>query len=292
VKYLFFIVILLPYLLASDFSQENNETKIKSSDLKSGMDKWLDHDFGLKPYRANYLLPYGYADKKYNAPLPTVEYENSEAELQVSLQLRVARDLLGLNEEYFLSYTQKSFWQIYAKSSPFRETNYNPEAFVIFPINDEDNYFRFISLKFAIAHISNGQPDTRDVLLEDGTHLGNLSRSINFVYTTLRLQHKSLFLDLKTWLPLPEDPEENDNPDLMDYTGYASAKVTYFYNENMFTFKIRGSTKTGNGYLEGTYSYPVLQNYFYLKVFSGYGESLIDYNNYINKVSVGFSFSR
>jgi len=290
-RYLFLLVLISP-LWALDPCEEDVIEKIESPSVKSSMSKWLDHDFGLKPYRANYLLPYGYADKNYDAPLPTVEYENSEAELQVSLQLRVAGDLLGLNEEYFLSYTQKSFWQIYAKSSPFRETNYNPEAFVIFPITDEDNYFRFCSLKFAIAHISNGQPDTRDVTLTDGSYLGNLSRSINFVYTTLRLQHNSFFLDLKTWLPLPEDPEENDNPDLMDYTGYASAKVTYFYDAHMFTVKVRGSTKTGNGFIEGTYSYPVLQNYFYLKLFSGYGESLIDYNNYINKVSVGFSFSR
>ena len=291
-KYIGFFLLFVTSLWADAACKIEAVEEIKSEKVKSSVSKWLDHDFGLKPYRANYLLPYGYADKKYNAPLPSVEYENSEAELQVSLQLRVSENLLGLNEEYFLSYTQKSFWQIYAESSPFRETNYNPEAFVIFPISDDDNYFRFCSLKFAIAHLSNGQADTREVVFADSNHLGNLSRSINFVYATLRLQHKSLFLDLKTWLPLPEDPEKNDNPDIMDYTGYVSVKGTYFYDDHMFTLKLRGSVKTGNGYLEGTYSYPILQNYFYLKMFSGYGESLIDYNNYINKVSVGFSFSR
>jgi phospholipase A1 len=33
-------------------------------------------------------------------------------------------------------------------------------------------------------------------------------------------------------------------------------------------------------------------SFWYVKVFSGYGESLIDYNRHINKLSLGFSFSR
>jgi phospholipase A1 len=289
-RYLFTIILIYISLNAQEDSSLT--TKPKEKEEKSSMQKWLDHDFGLKPYRANYLLPFGYASKEYTSPLPTVSYKNIEAELQVSLQLRVAKDVFGFDEEYYLSYTQKSFWQIYIDSSPFRETNYNPEAFVIFPIRDEDNYFKFSALKFALAHTSNGQPDTKGVVFEDGKSLGNLSRSINFVYATLSLEHKSLFLDIKTWIRIPEDTQNDDNPDITDYTGYSSLKLTYFYNKNMFSLKVRGNISTGNGYVEGVYSYPVLQNYFYIKAFSGYGESLIDYNNYITKASIGFSFSR
>jgi phospholipase A1 len=291
-RYIIIFLLLAFSTLAAKVCDTNSTEDPLIPNLESSMTQWLHHDFGLKPYRTNYLLPFGYANKEYYSPLPTMKYSNAEAELQVSLQLRIFKDVLGFNEEYFLSYTQKSFWQIYVESSPFRETNYNPEAFVIFPLNDEDNYFRFYSLKFALAHISNGQADTQDVILADSSSLGNLSRSINFVYSTLRLQHKSLFLDLKTWVRIPEDPETDDNPDIMDYSGYASAKLTYFYNDHMFTLKGRGNFGTGKGFVEGTYSFPLLRNYFYLKLFSGYGESLIDYNNYVSKVSVGFSFSR
>lgn len=266
--------------------------EVENLTTKSSMQSWLDHDFGLRPYRPNYLLPYSYREEAYVSNIPTVEYKNVEAEMQISLQLQVAHDIFGLGEKYYVSYTQQSFWQIYANSAPFRETVYNPEVFVIFPISDDDNYFRFRHLKFALAHRSNGQPDTTDVTFSNNVDLGNLSRSINYVYTTLRLQHEILVLDLSAWIPLPESDETNDNVDIMNYTGYTSAKLTYFWGDNMFTLKGRGNVETRKGAFEATYSYPLVYNYFFAKVFTGYGESLIDYNNYITKFSVGFSFSR
>ena len=114
---------------------------------------------------------------------------------------------------------------------------YNPEAFVIFPIKDDDNY----------------------------QSLGNLSRSVNYVYTTLSLQHKSILLDLKAWIPFPEDPQKSDNLGLMDYTGYTSAKITYFLDEQMFTLKGSGNFATRKGAVEATYSYPLIHNYFFIK---------------------------
>ena len=272
--------------------QTCNLEEVRGIQTKSSMQKWLDHDFGLRPYRANYLLPFAYSTKVYESGIPTVEYKNAEAEMQISLQLRVMHNVLGFDEEYFVSYTQQSFWQIYAKSSPFRENTYNPEAFVIFPIHDDDKYFRFRSLKFALAHKSNGQPDTEEVVFSTGDVLGNLSRSVNYVYSSLRLQHNSVVLDLTAWIPFPESEDTNDNKDLMDYTGYTSAKMTYFLHDHMFSVMGRGNFTTHKGAVEATYSYPLIHNYFYMKVFSGYTESLIDYNNYITKFSVGFSFSR
>jgi len=294
-KYL--ILLLTLSILLYGAKQESDETcdleEVENITTKSSMQNWLDHDFGLRPYRVNYLLPYGYRDEAYESNIPTVEYKNIEAEMQISLQLQVANDLLGLGGKYYVSYTQQSFWQIYAESAPFRETLYNPEGFVIFPISDDDNYFRFRSLKFALAHRSNGQPDTTEVTFSNNNStLGNLSRSVNYVYTNLRLQHKTLVLDLKAWIPFPEDPEKSDNIDMMDYTGYTSAKITYFWGDNMFTLKGRGNIETRKGALEATYSYPLVHNFFFTKIFTGYGESLIDYNNYITKFSVGFSFSR
>ncbi|MDF1883655.1 phospholipase A [Sulfurimonas sp. SAG-AH-194-C21] len=266
--------------------------EVKSVKTKSSMQKWLDHDFGLRPYKVNYILPYAFREDAYESNIPSLEYKNIEAELQISLQLQVGNDIFGLGEKYYVSYTQQAFWQIYAESAPIRETTYNPEAFVIFPIEDDDDYFRFRSLKFALAHLSNGQANTKDVVFDNNQALGNLSRSVNYVYTTLRLQHKSIVLDLEAWIPFPEDPEKSDNVDLMDYWGYTSAKVTYFLDEHMFTLKGRGNFGTRKGAVEATYSYPLIHNYFFAKVFSGYGESLIDYDEYITKVSVGFSFSR
>ena len=265
--------------------------KVKNDHSKESMQRWLDGDFALETYKVNYLLPYGYSTRTYQNVGP-LQYDNIEAELQVSLKLMVAKDLFGLHESYYLSYSHHSFWQIYVKSSPFRETNYNPEGFVIIPIDDDDSIIKLRSIKLAIAHKSNGQPNTVGVDI-NGQPIGNLSRSVNYFYVMLRTQHNSLITDFTLWAPMGTGENLSDNPDLMDYMGYGKIKVTYFYKEHMFTLMGRGNMRTHKGALEATYSYPLHNNTnLYIKIFSGYGESLIDYNRELTKTSIGFSFSR
>ena len=299
-KYLVVISMLVVGLFAVDIV-ENNETNIflddieltKKKESQDSMQDWLDGDFGLTPYKVNYLLPFGYRAGQYKEYIPTDEYKNMEAELQVSLKLKVGKNLFKLGEEYFLSYTHQAFWQIYSASSPFRETTYNPEAFVVFPISHGDSDFKFTSIKFALAHRSNGQGDNRNIEPMYQPFVPNRSRSLNYVYTEARFTYGTLITDIMLWYRLPEDPDTDDNPDLIDFTGHSSIKLSYFEQKHMFTFMGRINTKTGYGAMEGTYSYPILEDVFgYVKVFSGYGESLIDYNNYITKTSIGFSFSR
>ena len=270
--------------------------KVKSYKVQNSMQKWLDGNFGLHTYKVNYLLPFGVANRSYQSNIPTVDYSKYEAELQVSLKLEVMHNKLGLGERYYLSYTHQAFWQVYTYSSPFRESLYNPEGFVIFPIQDSSSMFQLRSLKLALAHRSNGQPNTENIYFENNQSLGNLSKSINYVYATLRMQHQALVTDLEVWAPLPPVGDNlSDNPDLMDYVGYSSITFTYFSGENMFTLMGRGNIATGKGAMEFTYSHPHPLNsstYWYVKFFSGYCESLIDYNKYITKFSIGFSFSR
>lgn len=289
-----YIVLLLCVLNLYANSGDDFETvdveKVKNDKSKESMQKWLDGDFALQTYKTNYILPYGYSNKEYVSIGP-LEYKNIEAELQVSLKLKVAKNLLGLHESYYLSYSHQAFWQIYIQSAPFRETNYNPEGFVIFPINDTFSYFKLRSLKFALAHKSNGQPNTTDVEI-DGIPIGNVSKSINYVYGSARMQHGALITDFNLLAPLGTGSNLSDNPDLMDYLGYGSVKFTYFYFEHMFTLMTRGNLKTKKGALELTYSYPIRKSNLYIKLFSGYGESLIDYNRNLTKLAIGFSFSR
>lgn len=269
--------------------------EIDTTESKKSMENWLSGIFGLQPYRTNYLLPYGYSSKVYDTYTPTDKYQRNEAELQVSLKMNVARDIFGLNELYYLSYTHTAFWQLYADSSPFRETNYNPEGFVVFPVYDRYSDVHLRSVKVAIAHKSNGQGNNKDVVYPPSPtyNTGNRSRSINYLYSTVRFEHGTLLTDITAMWPFPESKDGNDNPDIMDYLGYTKIELTYFYKKNMFTLMARGNIASGKGAIQGTYSYPLINDtYLYFKAFSGYGESLIDYNNNLNKFSVGFSFSR
>jgi phospholipase A1 len=296
-KFFILLSLLSIFIFAADNTSAVDESKskieienISNDKSKESMQKWLNAVFGLQPYRTNYLLPLGIANKAYISHSPGETFRDREAEIQVSIKLKVAKNLFDLNEKYYLSYTQHTFWQIYTQSAPFRESIYNPEAFVIFPISDKKSCFQMRSLKFALAHKSNGQPNTENNPVYNGF---NLSKSINYVYATLRLQHKTLISDWTFMTPYLGSSDLSDNPDIMKYMGYTKVKLTYFYDEHMFTFMLRGNLDSKKGAIEATYSYPVYKStYFYAKLFSGYMESLIDYNHDITKFAIGFSFSR
>jgi len=297
VKIVLLLTCLVGFNLQADATdiKDKSKSSIQTEDIvnkesKVNMENWLNSTFGLQPYKANYLLPFGISSRTYEGHEPGVIYSNKEAELQVSLKLKVGKNLFGLNEKYYVSYTHRAYWQIYVQSSPFRESLYNPEGFVIFPITDNKSIFHMRSFKVAIAHMSNGQPNTTNALFTNGF---NLSKSINYFYYTLRLQHKMLLTDITLLTPFPGSDNLSDNPDLMKYLGYNKIKFTYFYKKHMMSLMLRGNIGSLRGAVEMTYSHPLKQHtYFYAKFFSGYVESLIDYNKNITKFSIGFSFSR
>ena len=285
-------------LFAAESANEENidYTKIEDPETQEWIDNWLDGNFGLKPHKVNYILPISYrlgddSYKAFNQPLP---FKHTEAELQVSLKLSVGGDLFGLNEKYYLAYSHLAFWQIYTDSSPFRETNYSPEAFVVFPIKDANSLFQLRNIKLGLGHISNGQGETHGAQYEyHYQDPDNQSRSLNFIYTEFTLQHNSIITSLKLWYRLPEDIAADDNPDYTDYTGNAEINLNYFYKQHKFALMGRYNISTNYGAAKLTYSYPLIKDvYFFSKIFHGYGESLIDYNNELTKVAVGFSFSR
>ena len=184
-KYIFVLIIICLSALASD---EELYEKTKDVETKEFIQKWEDSSFGLEPHYVNYLLPYGYREGKYKSyDIIPEQYRNIEAELQISLKIGVAKNFFNLNEIYYLSYSHRAFCQIYVNSSPFRETNYNPEAFVVFPILDSTSMFKLRDLTIGYSHLSNGQGD-------NGT-ANSRSRSVNYFYTTLRLTHNFLITD-------------------------------------------------------------------------------------------------
>jgi len=296
-KYCIVLIMIITLVFASEntnTSIDESKSKIEIENITSdksreNMQKWLNAEFRLQPYRTNYFLPFAIANRVYQAHSPGEKFKESEAEIQISLKLKMDSSLLGFNEKYYLSYTQHAFWQIYIQSAPFRESIYNPEAFVVFPVSDSESLLHIRSFKVAVAHQSNGQPNTKDNPVYNGF---NLSKSINYLYATLRLQHKTLISDITLLTPFFGSANLSDNPDIMKYMGYTKVEFTYFYNEHMFGLMLRGNPASRKGAVEASYSYPLKNAYLYAKVFSGYMESLIDYNHYVTKFAIGLSFSR
>lgn len=285
-------------------------------ETKSLLTSLIDGDFfGLRPYKSNYFLPLSYSKDKPNRVdslyghngLPD-EYQhynkNTEVVFQLSLQKQLTYNLFGLNEFITMAYTQKVWWQLYDDSAPFRETNYQPELFVTIPTSQSiDDSIGLKGVRFGFIHESNGQEGYR-------------SRSWNRLYATGLWQWNNLFLSTRAWYRLKEDkrpdwyyeqtvhdPEVlreysdgDDNPDIEDYLGYGDIEVSYLYGKNQFGLLLRNNLDfdDNKGAIEFTYSYPFFSSpntYWYAKIFTGYGESLIDYNVDVTKASFGFSFS-
>ncbi len=250
-------------------------------ETKKSIKQYLSRNFGLYPYRSNYFIPFTYDSvSKYNR-------KKYEAKFQISFMKPLFYNLLGAGETLFFGYTQQSYWQIYADSAPFRETNYEPEIFALFPLHGK---FHMDAFRVGINHQSNGQKE-------------ELSRSWNRIYGEALFHARGLLYSIKAWYRIPErekrfpsDTGGDDNPDIEAYLGYGEIRVSYPFGKHFLTMMIRNNLRKNNrGAIELNWSFPVkyLKNSFgYIQFFNGYGESLIDYNRNVNKIGIGFLYSR
>ena len=238
--------------------------------------------FAITPHRQNYFLAVTY-DSDPNTE--TYEFADEdepkhfEAKFQLSFKLLLWDDMIKGNGDLFCAYTQRSWWQVYDKalSSPFRETNYEPEVFVKF-----DTDFNVLGLRhrlfvIGLNHQSNGRG-------------GVLSRSWNRVYADLIAERGNFVIGLKPWYRIPEDEEDDDNPDIEKYMGYGELFGAYRLNGHVLSFMARHNLRRheNKGALELGWSFPITDNVRgYVQYFNGYGESLVDYDDSANRIGVG-----
>jgi phospholipase A1 len=130
------------------------------------------------------------------------------------------------------------------------------------------------------------------------THQSNgravpLSRSWNRVIGSVALDRPGWTVMFRPWLRLREDRSSDDNPDIQDFMGRADLTVTHNWAGNEVSAVMRHSLRSGDrshGSLELNWAFPIhgeLKGY--LQYFTGYGESLIDYNHTGNYVGIGVS---
>ena len=250
-------------------------TDINDTQTYNTIKQYAESLYNIKAYKANYFLPVSYRYGGEYTPMGDHEIKSTEIEFQVSIRYDFATNLLGMHELYTFAYTQKSFWQAYGKSAYFRESNYNPEFFATFPVGDK----HLKAVKLGVAHQSNGRGGAEE-------------RSWNYTYASAIFQTGLLFTEFKLWYRLKDNIDYN--PELIDYMGYGHLEFMFPYKKHLMKLLLR-SNFSGNSAVEFSYTYPMFGSkdlFFYLKTFNGYGESLIDYDNKIDKVGVGFSISR
>jgi phospholipase A1 len=119
-----------------------------------------------------------------------------------------------------------------------------------------------------------------------------LSRSWNRVYLMFGAEQDNLAILVRPWLRIREDYTKDDNPDITQFMGYGDVTLVYAYGRHTLSLLTRYNPATGKGALQAAWNFPLQRRVRgYLQWFSGYGESLIDYNWRQNAVGLGISLS-
>jgi len=231
--------------------------------------------FDILPHKPTYMLVVDHSNSLNVSPMtPThpapapADLRANQAMFQLSAKFKVVDLQRSIGASLWAGYTQKSEWQVYnpTVSRPFRETDYEPELMLAFHPDRHFLGLRWRLLNFGLVHQSNGQSDP-------------LSRSWNRAYVQFGLEHDRLELLLRPWWRIPENRGNDDNPDIIDYMGYGDVVASYRVNRQTFSLLGRYNPRTHKGALRASWSFPAWRRMRgYVQAFSGYGETLVDYN--------------
>jgi phospholipase A1/A2 len=269
-------------------AQVENESLLK--------ERWeLDSDPGefiFRPYKPVYFFPVFYSSNVNTRPqtptrtLPTddeLSIDSVENKFQLSFKTKLAKDLLGHDGDLWLGYTQSSHWQLYNSkaSRPFRETNHEPELIFTWRTKYELSGYSGQMMSLSLNHQSNGRSEP-------------LSRSWNRLILTIGLDRPDWVVMLRPWWRVPEASSDDDNPDIENYMGRAELLIVHRKrNSHQISGLIRHSLRDGNesrGSINLDWSYPCFDRLrCHAQIFSGYGESMIDYNHRTTTLGLGIS---
>ena len=263
------------------------------------------------PYKQNYLIA-RYSGNPNNEPVSAKfgpardqQLDNTELKFQVSLKVKVAEQMGGLADLWF-GYTQQSNWQAFngTNARPFRQSNYEPELVLGFPLHTEASMLGLTPrmINFGLDHQSSGQSDP-------------FERSWNRAYVQFGVdrdidQNPDRFaLLVRAWYRIPEGKAEDDNPDIVHYLGYGDVLFFWRHGDSNLSALVRNNLQQQNnrGSVQLDWSIPITRRpslgnvdvarqngrelRFYVQLFTGYGETLIDYNHYQTTIGIGLMLS-
>lgn len=244
----------------------------------------------VRSHNPVYLLPVRYSTRRNETPaipdegepaLQPLNLDPFEAKFQLSLKAKLLDNLIGDNGDLWVGYTQQSNWQAFnsVESEPFRETNYAPEVFTTWRTGVDLFGWRWQMVNLGFMHHSNGRSDP-------------LSRSWNRVYATFGFERDDWQLYVRPWVRIGEGSSD-DNPDIEDYMGRGDVRLIWRRGKHDFELMGRYSPGDQRGALQFDWHYPVFGDLkAYLQLFTGYGETLIDYDHRQTTIGVGVSVVR
>ena len=201
---------------------------------------------------------------------------NSDVKFQISFQQRLTKSVLPWHTYLYLFYTQKAIWHVLERSLPFHDLNFNPGI----------GLSRFIILKnrlvgkatMMIEHESNGR---------DGT----ASRSWNKIsWAAEAYISPNLMAHAKFWIPIIDGEY---NRDILKYSGIYQTGFQAISNDNKWVLDMTLVKRQGLNFNFNTIvqlGYRINHNsnqFLMLQYYNGYGESMLDYNQYHSRLRFG-----
>jgi len=240
--------------------------------------------FSILPHKTNYLLPITYNASPNNDAYTSLtdghdQLDKLEVKFQLSIKTPLWENMFGSTGTLYVAYSQVAFWQAYNSkiSSPFREINFEPEAFVSFNTGFDLLGVRSEIMTIGFNHQSNGRSRP-------------LSRSWNRIVAQVPLCSGDTCFVVRPWFRIPESAQDDDNPHMEKYYGYGELLVLQKLGEHTVSMMVRNNLRTSQnkGAIQLDWSFPLHKKLRgYVQYFNGYGESLVDYNHANNRLGIG-----
>ena len=254
---------------------------------------------GYRPISVALVMSGGVTSPPANGAATPPAYRHAETKIQLSVRTKLAKGLFKTGDldesdqdSLWFGYTQQSYWQLFtpALSRPFRSTDHEPELIYIYPHQIAlPGGWKYRLSGLGMVHQSNGQSDP-------------LSRSWNRTYLMGAAEKElgpdsSLRLQARVWARWHESAASDNNPGIENQIGRGELTGTWQINKantlgvtlrHSLRSEARGSTRVD--WLMAPSSSPSYTGLrYHVQLFSGYGDSLLDYNKRRNVLSVGVS---
>ena len=201
---------------------------------------------------------------------------NSDVKFQISVSQRLTKSKLPFDSYLFLQYTQKAFWNVFQASLPMRDLNFNPGIGLGHLIIRKNKYIG--KAYVMVEHESNG----RDSIENRSWNKLTLGAAV--------LLNKNWEVQFKGWIPVI-DGKEND--DILKYNGIFQVAANYRTDNRRLNLGLiltkRLTWFSFNTQVELSYKFNNNENqYFFVQYYNGYGENLLEYNQFRSILRVGF----
>ncbi len=223
------------------------------------------------------------------------ESPNAKFQISFKYQLLNRNGYLGHRWEklqgFHIAYTQTSLWDWDADSAPFFDSSYKPEVLYVWEkvLGGEPEQKYRLDAQAGLQHESNGKG-------------GADSRSLNIAYIRPTLiiggdKDLQLTLQPRAWVYLGD---LEGNPDIADYRGYADLRAIVGWRRGLqLSTTVRAGDSFDKGSLQLDLTYPLMRffysnfsMYLHAQYFTGYGESLVRYDEKSSMFRLGISMYR